>query len=108
MGQKVSPVGLRIGINRDWESRWYAEKDFAGLLHEDIKIRKYLENYYKNSSVSKIEIERSKNRIKITVHTAKPGMVIGREGSVKDVAVKELEKLTKKAIYISIVEIRKH
>jgi small subunit ribosomal protein S3 len=107
VGQKVSPVGLRIGINRDWESRWYAEKDFADLLHEDIKIRKYLQDYYKNAAVSKIEIERSKNRVKITIHTAKPGMVIGREGSVKDVAVKYLEKTTGKAIYISIVEIRR-
>jgi small subunit ribosomal protein S3 len=107
VGQKVSPVGLRIGINRDWESRWYAEKDFADLLHEDIKIREYLRGYYKKASVSKIEIERSKNKVKITIHTAKPGMVIGREGSVKNVAVKELEKVTGKTIYISIVEIRK-
>ncbi len=107
MGQKVSPIGLRVGINRDWESRWYAEKDYADLLHEDIKIRKYLQNYYKNAACSKIEIERSKNRIKITVYTAKPGMVIGREGSVKDVAVKALQKLTGKNIYISIVEIRR-
>lgn len=107
MGQKVSPIGLRIGINRDWESRWYAEKDFADLLHEDIKIREYLQKYYKNSSISKIEIERSKNRIKITVHTSKPGMVIGREGAVKDVAVKQLEKITGKTIFISIVEIRR-
>lgn len=107
MGQKVSPVGLRIGINRDWESRWYAEKDFATLLHEDIKIREYLQDYYKNSSISKIEIERSKNRIKITIYTSKPGMVIGREGSVKDVAVKHLQKVTGKTIFISIIEIRR-
>ncbi|HEY8364890.1 MAG TPA: 30S ribosomal protein S3 [Haloplasmataceae bacterium] len=107
MGQKVSPIGLRIGINRDWESRWYAEKDYADLLLEDIKIRKYLFDYYKNASVSKIEIERSKNRIKIILHTAKPGMVIGREGNVKDIAIKELQKLTNKTVFISIVEIKK-
>ncbi len=107
MGQKVSPVGLRIGINRDWESRWYAEKDYADLLLEDIKIRKYLQEYYKNAAVSKIEIERSKNRVKITVHTSKPGMVIGREGAVKDTAIKELQKLTNKTIFINIVEIKK-
>lgn len=107
MGQKVSPVGLRIGINRDWESRWYAEKDYAKLLHEDIKIREYLQTYYKNASISKVEIERSKNRIKITIETSKPGMVIGREGSVKDVAVKYIEKMTGKTTYISIVEIRR-
>lgn len=107
MGQKVSPVGLRIGIIRDWESHWYAEKDYADLLLEDIKIRDYLKEYYKNAAVSKIEIERSKNRVKVTIHTAKPGMVIGREGQVKDVAVKELQKLTNKQIYINIVEIKK-
>lgn len=107
MGQKVSPIGLRIGINRDWESRWYAEKDYADLLLEDIRIREYLQVYYKKASISKIEIERSKNRVKITVETAKPGMVIGREGSVKDVAVKHIEKMTGKTIYISIVEIRR-
>lgn len=106
MGQKVSPIGLRIGINRDWESRWYAEKDYADLLHEDIKIREYLQEYYKNAAVSRIEIERSKNRIKISIETAKPGMVIGREGAVKDVAVKEIEKLTGKTTFISIVEIK--
>lgn len=107
MGQKVSPIGLRIGINRDWESRWYAEKDFATLLHEDIKIREYLQTYYKRASISKIEIERSKNRVKITIYTSKPGMVIGREGSVKDVAVKYLQKVTGKTIYISIIEIKR-
>lgn len=107
MGQKVSPIGLRIGINRDWESRWYAEKDYADLLIEDIKIREYLQDYYKKASISRIEIERSKNRVKITIETSKPGMVIGREGSVKDVAVKAIEKMTGKTIFISIVEIRR-
>jgi small subunit ribosomal protein S3 len=106
VGQKVSPIGLRIGINRDWESRWYAEKDYATLLHEDIKIREYLQEFYKKASISKVEIERSKNRVKITIETSKPGMVIGREGSVKNTAVKAIEKLTGKTIYISIVEIR--
>jgi small subunit ribosomal protein S3 len=107
VGQKVSPIGLRIGITRDWESRWYAEKDYAVLLHEDIKIREYLQEYYKRASISKVEIERSKNRIKITIETSKPGMVIGREGSVKDVAVKTIKKMTGKETYISIVEIRR-
>lgn len=107
MGQKVSPIGLRIGINRDWQSRWYAEKDYADLLLEDIKIREYLKDYYKKASISLIEIERSKNRIKITIETSKPGMVIGREGSVKDAAVKVIEKMTGKTTYISIVEIRR-
>ncbi|ERJ12382.1 30S ribosomal protein S3 [Haloplasma contractile] len=107
MGQKVSPVGLRVGIIKDWESRWYAEKDYANLLHEDIMIREYLENYYKNSAVSSIEIERDKRRVKITIFTAKPGMVIGREGSIKDVAVKHLQKATGKQIYINILEVKR-
>ncbi len=73
MGQKVSPVGLRIGIIRDWQSRWYAEKDYAELLHEDIKIRDYLKKRLKDAAVSTIEIERAANRVNITIHTAKPG-----------------------------------
>lgn len=94
MGQKVNPVGLRIGIIKDWDSRWYADKnDVADLLQEDIKIREMLDQLYENSAVSKIEIERLKNRIVITVHTAKPGMVIGREGSVKKAVVAKLKEL---------------
>ena len=97
MGQKVSPVGLRVGIIRDWDSRWYADKnDVADLLLEDIKIRELLEEIYVNSAVSRIEIERSKNRVILTVNTAKPGMVIGREGSIKNEVVAKLNKLTNK------------
>ncbi|MCA9724962.1 MAG: KH domain-containing protein, partial [Kurthia sp.] len=77
MGQKVHPIGLRVGVIRDWESRWYAEKDYATLLHEDIKVRNYIEKTLKEASVSKVEIERAANRINITISTAKPGMVIG-------------------------------
>jgi len=88
MGQKVSPVGLRVGIIRDWDSRWYANKnEVADLLQEDIKIRKYLEDFYKNASVSRIEIERLKNakkdRVRITLNTAKPGMVIGKDAELR-------------------------
>ena len=81
MGQKVNPVGLRVGVIRDWESKWYADKDYADLLHEDIKIREYIENRLKEASVSKVEIERAANRVNVTVSTAKPGMVIGKGGS---------------------------
>ena len=103
MGQKVSPVGLRVGIIRDWDSRWYADKnDVADLLHEDLKIRALLEEFYANASVSRIEIERSKGRVIIAVHTAKPGMVIGREGSVKNAVVAKLQKLTDKEVYINV------
>jgi len=108
MGQKVNPVGLRVGIIRDWDSRWYANKnDVADLLHEDIKIRELLEELYENAAVSRIEIERLKKRIVITVHTAKPGMVIGREGSVKNQVVAKLKELTDKQIILNVVEIKK-
>lgn len=108
MGQKVSPIGLRIGIIKDWDSRWYADKnDVADLLHEDLKIRALLEELYANSAVSTIEIERSKNRVILTVHTAKPGMVIGREGSNKNKVVEKLQALTGKEIILNVVEIKK-
>ncbi len=108
MGQKVNPIGLRVGIIRDWDSRWYANRnDVADLLHEDIQIRELLEELYEHASVSKIEIERLKNRIVITVHTAKPGMVIGREGSVKKQVVSKLQELTDKNIILNVVEIKK-
>ena len=111
MGQKVSPVGLRVGIIRDWDSRWYANKnEVADLLQEDIKIRKYLEDFYKNASVSRIEIERLKNakkdRVRITINTAKPGMVIGKDAELKNKAVSALQYMTKKEIILNIVEIK--
>lgn len=108
MGQKVHPIGLRIGIIRDWDSRWYADKnDVADLLHEDIKVRKLLRELYANAAVSRIEIERSKNRVIITVNTAKPGMVIGREASVKKAVVAKLQKLTDKEVFLNVVEIKR-
>jgi small subunit ribosomal protein S3 len=107
MGQKVSPVGLRIGIIRDWDSRWYADKkDVADLLLEDIKIRTLLYELYKTASVSKIEIERSKSRVIITVNTAKPGMVIGRDGATKVAVIEKLKTLTNKEVFLNIVEIK--
>ncbi len=107
MGQKVNPIGMRIGVIRDWESKWYADKEYATLLHEDIKVREYIENRLKDASVSKIEIERAANRINITVHTAKPGMVIGKGGSEVEALRKALNKLTGKRVHINIVEIKK-
>ena len=82
MGQKVNPHGIRLGIVKTWDAKWYADKDFAENLHEDIKIRDYLKQSLQAAGVSRIETERSKKRLKITIHTAKPGMVIGRGGSV--------------------------
>jgi len=107
VGQKINPTGLRIGIIKDWESRWYAGKDYADLLHEDIKIREYLENRLKIAAVSSIEIERAANRVNITIHTGKPGMVIGKGGSEVEALRNALNKLTGKRVHINIVEIKK-
>ena len=107
MGQKVSPVGLRIGINKDWESKWFASnKDFAKYLNTDMKIRKYLEKNLKGSSVANIVIERNNKRTNVIINTAKPGVVIGRGGEGIEKHKKELAKLTGEDIYISIVEIK--
>jgi small subunit ribosomal protein S3 len=108
MGQKVSPIGLRVGIIRDWEARWYADKnDVADLLHEDLKIRELLEDFYRNAAVSEIDIERSKGRIIISIHTAKPGMVFGRGSAIKNEVVAKLQQLTGKEVYLNIVEIKR-
>lgn len=107
MGQKVHPNGLRIGVIRDWDSKWYAEKDYADLLHEDLKIREYIAKRLEDASVSRVEIERAANRINITIHTAKPGMVIGKGGTEVEALRKALNDLTGKRVHINIVEIKK-
>jgi len=113
MGQKVSPVGLRVGINRDWDAAWYADKTkVADLLHEDLRIRKYLSEVYAKSKVSRVVIERGKgskntDRVKITLYTANPGSVIGKEAETKNKVVKELAYTTKKEIILNVVEIKK-
>jgi len=107
VGQKINPVGLRIGVIRDWESKWYAGKDYADLLHEDIKIREFVEKRLKDAAISTVEIERAANRVNITVHTAKPGMVIGKGGSEVEALRKALNDLTGKRVHINIVEVKK-
>lgn len=107
MGQKVNPTGLRVGIIRDWEAKWYAEKDFAAYLREDLQIRKFIEKRLEDASVSTVEIERAANRVNISIHTAKPGMVIGKGGSEVENLRKELNALTGKRVHINIVEIKK-
>ena len=104
MGQKVNPHGLRVGIIKDWDSRWYAEKDFADNLVEDDKIRKYIKKRLYSAGISRTEIERASDRVKIIIHTAKPGIVIGRGGSAIDELKKELEKLKGKKLIIEIKE----
>lgn len=106
MGQKVNPIGLRVGIIRDWESKWYADKNYADLLLEDIEIREFLGKRLKDSAVSHIEIERAVNRVNITIHTAKPGVVIGRGGSEVENIRQALTKLTDKKVHVNIAEIK--
>ncbi|MCY0902239.1 MAG: 30S ribosomal protein S3 [Firmicutes bacterium] len=107
MGQKVHPVGLRIGIIRDWESKWYAgKKDYRTLLHEDLKVRAFVQKRLKDASVSHVHIERAANRINITVHTAKPGMVIGKGGTEVDTLRNQLTEMTGKRVHINIAEIK--
>jgi len=106
VGQKVNPVGLRIGIIRDWESKWFASKDYGALLLEDLKIRDYLKKKLKEAAVSRIEIERAANRVNVTIHTAKPGMVIGKGGSEVEIIREQLVKMTGKKVHINIQEIK--
>ena len=107
MGQKVHPIGMRVGIIRDLDAKWYAEKEYAEFLHEDLKIRKFIASKLADAAVSTIEIERAANRVNISIHTAKPGMVIGKGGSEVENLRKELNKLTGKRVHINIVEIKK-
>ncbi len=106
MGQKVNPHGLRLGIIKTWDAKWYADKDYAKNLHEDIKIREMLKEKLYTSNVSQIIIERAANRVKVTIHTAKPGMVIGRGGSGIENIKKWLKELTGKNIDVNIAEIK--
>ena len=106
MGQKVSPIGMRVGIIRDWESRWYAEKEYGDLLQEDIKIRKTIFKDCADCLVSRVEIERSKNRVNLIIRTARPGMFVGGEGEKIETLKKKLAKLTNnKDINVNIVEV---
>ena len=107
MGQKVSPVGLRIGVNKDWESKWMApKKDFSKFIANDIKIRKYLEKLLKDAGVSKIEIERNSKKTEVIIHTAKPGVIIGRGGEEIAKLKNDLSKLVNEDIQVSIMEVK--
>ena len=106
MGQKVSPIGLRIGVNKDWESKWYANKEFAANLDKDIKIRKYIEKNLKNASIASVLIERKKNRTDVTINTAKPGVIIGRGGEDIEKLRKEIKKVVGEDVFVNIVEVK--
>lgn len=106
MGQKISPVGFRIGVIKDWNSRWYAEKDYQQLLHEDLQVRDFIKKGLDGSGISNIEIGRAASNLRVTIHTAKPGMVIGKGGAGVDKLRRDLEKMTGKKVHINIVEIK--
>ncbi len=107
MGQKVNPVGLRLGINRTWDSRWFAEQDYATLLHEDLKLREFLRKKLAQAGVSKVIIERPAKKARVTIHTARPGVVIGKKGADIEGLRKSLSKMTSAEVSLNIVEIRK-
>ena len=107
MGQKVNPHGLRVGVIKDWDSKWYAEKEFADYLVEDNKIRTFLKKKLYSAGVSKIEIERASDRVKIVIYTAKPGVVIGKGGAEIEKVKKELQKFTDKKLVVDIKEIKR-
>jgi len=107
LGQKVHPIGFRLGITRTWNSKWFAEKDFSNLLQEDIRIRRFIKSKLYHAGISRIEIERATNKAKINIYTVRPGIVIGRKGIEIEALKNELNKLTSKEIYINIQEVRK-
>jgi small subunit ribosomal protein S3 len=107
MGQKVSPVGLRLGINRTWDSRWFADDSYAKFLHEDLQIRKYLHERLAQAGVSRIVIERPAKKARITIHSARPGVVIGKKGADIEKLRRELAAITGAEVHLNIVEIRK-
>lgn len=107
MGQKVNPHGLRVGVIKDWDSRWYAEKDFADFLVEDYNIREFLKKKLYSAGISKIEIERASDRVKVIIYTAKPGVIIGKGGADIEKLKKELTKLTDKKLVVDIKEVKR-
>jgi len=107
LGQKVNPIGLRLGINKTWQSRWYAEKKYADFLHEDLKIKKFIKKSFFHAGISRIEVERAAEKTTVNVHTARPGILIGRRGAEVDQLKKKLQQLTSCDIHVNIFEVRK-
>ena len=107
MGQKVNPIGLRLGINRTWDSRWYADSSYGDLLHEDLNIRNFLRGRLQQAGVSRIIIERPAKKARITIHTARPGVVIGKKGADIEKLRSDLQQMTGSEVHLNIVEIRK-
>lgn len=107
MGQKTHPIGFRLGVIKTWDSRWYSKKDYAKLLHEDIKLRKYINQKLAGAGIAKVEIERAANKVKVNVHTARPGIVIGKKGAGVETLKADLQKLSKNEVFLNIVEVKK-
>ena len=107
MGQKVNPHGMRVGVIKDWDSRWFADKDYADKLYEDYKVRDFVKKELYNSGISKIEIERAGGKVKVFVHTAKPGMVIGKNGSDLEVLRENVQKMTDDKVVLNVVEVKR-
>lgn len=107
MGQKVNPIGFRLGINKDWNSKWFASKEYSKFVFEDFNIRKFLKKKLQQAGISKIEIERAANKVRIKIHTARPGLVIGKKGTEIQSLKKELEDKIKREFFIDIQEVRK-
>jgi small subunit ribosomal protein S3 len=107
MGQKVHPAGFRLGFNKTWRSRWYAEKEYAKLLHEDLRLKKELKKRFSHAGVSRVDVERAANKLKISIYTSRPGIIIGRKGQEVDKLKQEIQKRTGKEVFINIQEILK-
>ena len=107
MGQKVHPIGFRLGYNKTWRSRWYAEKEYANLLHEDLALKKDLKKRFSHAGVSRVDIERAANKLKVSIFTSRPGIIIGRKGQEVDKLKQEIQKRTGKEVFINIQEILK-
>jgi small subunit ribosomal protein S3 len=107
LGQKVHPVGFRLGVIRSWDSKWYEEKNYAKWLHEDIHLREFVKAQLGHAGISKIEIERAANKVKVNVHTARPGIVIGKRGAGIETIKKDVQKYTTNEVFLNIVEVRK-
>ena len=106
MGQKVNPYGFRLGVTTDWKSRWFADKDYQRYLHEDIAIRRYLKRRLSHAGISRVEIERTRDRVRVDIHTARPGVVIGRRGAEADQIRADLDKITHKQVTLNILEVK--
>ncbi|MBI3558043.1 MAG: 30S ribosomal protein S3 [Deltaproteobacteria bacterium] len=107
MGQKTHPIGFRLGVNKTWDSRWFAKRGYSTLLHEDIKLRSFIRKQLASAGIAKVEIERAANKVKINVHTARPGIVIGKKGAGVETLKADVQKLSKNEVFLNIIEVKK-